>query len=106
MPAEPGKTYYKVFVGKDAGFDWVKGRRFASFPDGLSNTIMTVAAGDPVEWTKPDDIEFDAEKALPDLSKPFPMVLIGDVRRVGPGDESEGLEGNPQACSSCETTGW
>ena len=31
-PAEPGKTYYKVFVGKDAGFDWVKGRSLADYP--------------------------------------------------------------------------
>ncbi|HVK15443.1 MAG TPA: DUF1559 domain-containing protein [Fimbriiglobus sp.] len=78
MPYEPGKTYYKVFVGKNAGFDWLKGHKFpGSFPDGTSNTIMTAAAGEPVVWTKPDDFEFDAEKGPPDLSKPFPNVLVG-----------------------------
>jgi hypothetical protein len=96
MPAEPGTTYYKVFVGKDAGFDWVQARKFASFPDGLSNTIMTVTAGDPVEWTKPEDIEFDADKGLPDLSKPFPMVLIGmfdgSVRAMSPKVSKETLK--------------
>jgi hypothetical protein len=89
VPAGPGMTYYKVFVGRDAGFDWVQPRKFpASFPDGTSNTIMTVAAGDPVVWTKPDDFEFDAEKGPPDLSKPFPVVLVGmfdgSVRALNP----------------------
>ncbi|HET6574480.1 MAG TPA: DUF1559 domain-containing protein [Fimbriiglobus sp.] len=97
MPAEPGKTYYKVFVGKDAGFDWIKARKLpADFPDGTSNTIMTVAAGDPVIWTKPDDIEFDAEKGVPDLSKPFPNVLVGmfdgSVRTLNPRISKETLK--------------
>jgi hypothetical protein len=90
MPAEPGKTYYKVFVGKDAGFDWVRSRRLpGGFPDGTSNTIMAIAGGgDPVTWTKPDDIEFDMNKPLPDLRKPFPYILAamfdGSVRTISP----------------------
>jgi hypothetical protein len=96
MPAEPGKTYYKVFVGKDAGFDWIKTRKFADFPDGLSNTIMAASAGDPVIWTKPDDFEFDADKGPPDLSKPFPTPLIllfdGSVRTLSPKVSKETLK--------------
>ncbi|MFO0847461.1 MAG: DUF1559 domain-containing protein [Gemmataceae bacterium] len=77
-PAASGLTHYKVFVGKGAGFDWIKGGTFQNITDGTSNTIMTVAGGDPVVWTKPDDIEFDPEKALPDLTKPFgPMLMVG-----------------------------
>ncbi len=91
--AEPtnGETYYKVFVGKRAGFDWEKGRNFASIPDGTSNTVMIAAGGDPVTWTKPDDFEFDPsdEKAkLPEVVKPFDVLLVaffdGSVRTINP----------------------
>ena len=82
--AEPGMTYYKVFVGKDAGFQLLKGRSFPSITDGLSNTLLAVAAGDPVPWSKPEDIEFDMDKPAPDLSKPFAQLLVafmdGSVR--------------------------
>jgi hypothetical protein len=71
-----GKTTYRVFVGQKAPFDWVKGRSSLSITDGTSNTIMVVSAGEPIEWAKPEDFEFDPEKALPDLSKPFGPELI------------------------------
>ncbi len=47
--------------------------------DGTSNTIMIVEAADPVPWTKPDDLDFDAKK-LPPLGC-FPdrvHVVFGD----------------------------
>ena len=86
--AEPGLTHYKVFVGKDAGFPLLKGRTIAGITDGTSNTLMVVAAGDAVPWSKPEDIEFDTGKPAPDLSKPFPVVLAammdGSVRAINP----------------------
>ncbi len=82
--AKPGQTYYKVFVGKDAGFDWVQGRKIFDFTDGTSNTMLIAAGGTPVVWTQPDDFEFDAEKKLPDLTGPFEELLVafcdGSVR--------------------------
>jgi hypothetical protein len=85
----PNMTYYKVFVGNGAMFDWVSGTKFVQVTDGLSNTIMTVAGGDPVPWAKPDDIEFDPDKPLPDLAKPFYGQLLlgmgdGSVRLFDP----------------------
>jgi prepilin-type processing-associated H-X9-DG protein len=35
--------------------------------DGTSNTIMLVEAAEPVEWTRPDVLEFDPNKPLPKL---------------------------------------
>jgi len=40
---------------------------FGSVKDGLSNTILVVEAGDPVEWTKPDDLDAGPGKPLPKL---------------------------------------
>ena len=42
-----------------------KGLSFARVTDGLSNTAMVVEAGDPVEWSRPDELEYAAGKPLP-----------------------------------------
>jgi Protein of unknown function (DUF1559) len=81
-----GQTYYKVFVGKEAGFDWVEGRSIVNFTDGTSNTLLVAAGGKPVVWTQPDDFEFDPEKKLTaeDVAGPFEELLVafcdGSVR--------------------------
>jgi hypothetical protein len=77
-----------VFVGNDAMFKESEGRNFAQVTDGLSNTIMTIEGGDPVIWTKPDDIAFDKDKELPKLELPGGIKEIaigladGSVRRI------------------------
>ena len=77
-----------MFTGTDAGFPLVKGRKFSAITDGLSNTLLAVAAGDPVPWSKPEDIAFDKAKPAPDLSRPFNTVLAafmdGSVRAIDP----------------------
>lgn len=73
-------TYYRVFYGNDAMFDLKKGTTFAQITDGLSNTIMVVEAADAVPWTKPDELEYDPNKA-PKLGFHFGdrcNVLFGD----------------------------
>jgi hypothetical protein len=86
--AAEGMTCYKVFTGKNALFTHATGKRFTDVVDGLSNTVMAIEAGEPVVWTKPDDIEFDADKDLPKLDLPGGLrevhVCLGDgaVRRV------------------------
>jgi hypothetical protein len=82
VPLKEGETVYKVFVGKDAMFEWKQGVTFAQVPDGLSNTLMAIEGGDPVIWTKPDDFAFDAAKDLPKLDLPGGLkqiyILMGD----------------------------
>ena len=65
--AKPNETYYRVFVGNDALFTYIKGPRFQDIADGTSNTIMIVTAKDSVPWTKPDELEFDPEKDMTKL---------------------------------------
>src|SRR5262249_30438145 len=82
---KPGETFYRVFVGRDAGFDLVQPLGFAAFTDGLSNTIMCVEAQDSVPWTKPEDLEYDAKKPLPKLGGHYEggfnaLIFDGSVR--------------------------
>jgi hypothetical protein len=66
VTAPPHHTVLKVFVGPGTPFE--PGAKVtltpADFPDGLDNTLLFVEAGDPVPWTKPDDIPFDPNQPL------------------------------------------
>ena len=70
-------TYYRVFVGNGAGFDWVMGSKIVGITDGTSNTLMCVTAATAVTWTKPDELEFDPEK---DMLKLIGMVVNGKAQ--------------------------
>ena len=64
-------TYYRVFVGPEAGFLLEKGRRLADITDGTSNTWMVVESQEGVPWTKPDELPFDRNQPLPQLGNFF-----------------------------------
>jgi hypothetical protein len=77
------KTHYQTFVGNGAAFDPVAAIKFTDFTDGTSNTILFATAATAVEWTKPDDIEFDPKA---DVKK---LLLVKDgVFLVAMGDGS------------------
>src|SRR5262245_37893694 len=60
-------TVCHVFVGKSAAFEKKQGLKFDEFKDGLSNTLLIVEAGEPVPWTKPEEISFDPDETIPEL---------------------------------------
>jgi hypothetical protein len=74
---EPGKTNYLAVVGEQCAFNGTKdGLRLQDITDGTSKTIWLVEA-DParaVEWTKPDDLQINAEN---------PHDGLGNVRPGG-----------------------
>lgn len=74
---QPGNTlcHYRVFYGKGAMFDLRKGPRINDITDGTSNTLLIVETEEGVPWTKPDELEYDPEKALPKLGKQYPEVF-------------------------------
>ncbi len=60
----PGHTVIKVFVGPGTAFEPGAKLKFTpgDFPDDTSNTLLVVEAGDPVPWSKPEDIPFDPDR--------------------------------------------
>lgn len=54
-----------ALVGPAARSEFHRGLRLKQdFPDGPSDTLLYVEAGDPVPWTKPDDIPVDPERPV------------------------------------------
>ena len=47
----------------------------SSIPDGTSNTLLLVEARNPVLWSKPDDVPYDAKKPLPALGTASGVVF-------------------------------
>jgi len=93
--AKAGETFYQRFSGKDTPLVAGKKLKISSFLDGLSNTGLVFEAGEPVTWTKPTDLPFDAKKALPKLGAQFDgacHVVMADgsvIRLKKDADEAE-----------------
>lgn len=74
VKAKAGETFYQTFSGAGTLFSG-KNLGIADISDGTSNTILAVEAGEPVIWSKPADIPFDAQKPLPKLGGLFDGVF-------------------------------
>jgi hypothetical protein len=75
MYARPGMeygretvTYYRGFSSPGAVFERRSNRLgLSSFTDQLHETMLVVEAAEPVEWTKPDDLDASPEKPFPGM---------------------------------------
>jgi hypothetical protein len=77
------KTHYQVFVGNGAMFETVAALKVSDMRDGTSNTVMIATAATAVEWTKPDDIEFDPKAEMKKL-----LLVQNGVTTMAMGDGS------------------
>jgi hypothetical protein len=101
VPRTPaGLTHYRGFSSPGAVFDRKKihdrpvrpgeGFTLDKFKDRTTDTILIVEAADPIEWTKPDDLDASPGKPIPKLAGFHrggkAQVLMGDVsvRQVRP----------------------
>lgn len=57
-------TVCHVFVGPGTAFEGPEGVNFGDFPDGTSNTLLIVEAGEAVPWTKPEEIPFVPDEPI------------------------------------------
>jgi hypothetical protein len=87
--AGPGKTFYRGFSAPRGIFEKATAQNLnprvavAGVPDGTANTLLVVDAGEPVDWTKPDDLDFSPGKPRPTFggaypNMPFALVLTCD----------------------------
>jgi hypothetical protein len=67
----PGMTYYQALVGGGAAFDPDRPTKSDMMRDDADSVMTVVEAADPVIWTKPADLEFAPEGALPKLGGVF-----------------------------------
>jgi hypothetical protein len=90
-PDPPGTTRYRVFVGEEAAFAMPGpgdkaplGRSLKDLPE-LRATLFVIEAADAVPWTKPEELEYAADRPLPRFSTydRGPRGLMGDGA-VGP----------------------
>jgi prepilin-type processing-associated H-X9-DG protein len=87
--AKPGMANYLAVVGQGLMFEGESGRKMADIRDGAANTIMVVEADDDraVVWTRPDDWQFDSQRALGGLGHAHPggfnaLLVDGSVRFI------------------------
>src|SRR4051812_38282459 len=74
-------TYYRVFVGKGTAFEDVKAHPLKALTAGPSRPFLVVEAGEPVPWTKPDELPYAPDLPVPPLggiSKEGFRVALGD----------------------------
>ncbi len=82
VPVDSGRTHYLAVIGKGLAFDGTeRGKSFASFRDGTSNSIMIVQVNNEkaATWTKPEDWEWNEKAPLAGLVPGFHpgMFLAG-----------------------------
>jgi prepilin-type processing-associated H-X9-DG protein len=86
-PSSRSHTSYFVFNGPQTIGGTAGGAQIQQITDGTSNTILAVEARRDVPWTKPEDLPFDPNNAVPDLGGFTPdgfnaLFADGSVRYI------------------------
>ncbi|MFO0950294.1 MAG: protein kinase [Isosphaeraceae bacterium] len=63
----PPETYFRALTGPGTMFDGPDGSPLDQASDGAGQTLLIVEAGEPVPWTKPDELVYNPDGPLPKL---------------------------------------
>lgn len=94
---DSGKTYYQVFAGKGTVFSEPYLLRARTDFNGKAahDTILVIEAGEPVPWTKPEDLVYKDDQALPSLGGLFPGgFMITNLSFTTPGSNALFADGS------------
>jgi hypothetical protein len=92
------RTQFLALKGDATLFPGNERLQFRDITDGTSNTVLFVHANpeSAVEWTKPEDVEFDASKPFAAVANPSGKFLIafcdGSVRALSLGIGAEAMK--------------
>ncbi len=96
LPPSDSKTVYLALTGEGTVFPGNEKTTFAQIQDGPSNTAMFVEANEShaVEWTKPQDLDFDPNDPMQGLGTLRPAGFVcafcdGSVRLISRGTDPE-----------------
>jgi hypothetical protein len=85
----PGETYFLGFGGDGGVLGQPGGTSLVAIlnANGVYSTFLVVEAGDPVPWTKPEELHVDEKGALPALGGPkridfLALFCDGHIRRI------------------------
>jgi len=67
----PHTTSFRVFVGPGTAFEGRRGISPKDIPDGADRTLLIVEAAEAVAWTKPAELPYVPEGALPALGRRY-----------------------------------
>jgi hypothetical protein len=67
----PGYTFCHLFVGGGTAFEDPRGQLLKDLTRGTSNTLLIIEAGEPVPWTKPEELVYVPGQPLASLPGPF-----------------------------------
>ncbi|MCI0703939.1 MAG: DUF1559 domain-containing protein [Planctomycetia bacterium] len=94
IKAKKGETFYQMFSGAGTLLEPKEKIGILSITDGTSNTGLVFEAGDPVIWSKPQDMPFNEKKQLPRIGAPLDgectVVLCDGSVKVLKKDADEG----------------
>jgi uncharacterized protein (TIGR03067 family) len=81
---EPGMTFFQVFTGKGTVFEGKEGLKLTDQLKRDGPQFMIVEAGEPVVWTKPEDLAYDPKKPLPKLGRLSDEGFHATLTSLGP----------------------
>lgn len=87
---EPNSTSFTMLVGAGAFDSSTAPPRLADITDGTSNTIALIQSAKAVPWTKPEDVVYQADGPVTQLSRSRLVGMADGTTRELPQDITDG----------------